>query len=235
MTTGSAVITGVGPGLGLSLVKAFAGIGLNVAAAARNTDKLGGLLDGIEGGDVRGYGCDVTDEVAVETLFDQAENDLGPVQVAVFNAGAYVPGSLLETSSADFENSWRIGCLGGFHVGKAAVSRMIGRGQGSVLFTGATAALRGGAKFHNLAVGKFGLRALSQSMAREFGPQGIHVAHVIVDGFILSERHAKVAAERPEDALLEPDEIAAEYVHLYQQHRSAWTQELDLRPWTEKF
>ena len=235
MSTGSAVITGVGPGLGRSLVKAFATSGLNVAAASRDPGKLGGLLDGIDGGEVRGYGCDVTDEIAVEALFDRAENDLGPIRVAVFNAGAYVPGSLLETTSAEFENSWRVGCLGGFHVGKAAASRMIGREEGSILFTGATAALRGGAKFHNLAVGKFGLCALSQSMAREFGPGGIHVAHIIVDGFILSERFASLAAERPEDALLDPDAIAAEYVHLHCQHRSAWTQELDLRPWTEKF
>lgn len=192
-------------------------------------------LGGAGDASVREYGCDVTDETAVETLFDQVENDLGPLKVAVFNAGAYIPAGVLETSSEDFEHAWRVGCLGAFHVGKAAVSRMIGREEGSVLFTGATAVLRGGAGFQNLAVGKFGLRALTQSMAREFGPKGIHVAHVIVDGFILSDRFADIAADRPPDALLEPDQIAAEYVHLHQQHRSAWTQELDLRPWTEKF
>lgn len=232
---GTAIVTGVGPGLGLSLVRAFAAKGLKVAAAARRADTLAELLDGIEGADVRGYGCDVSDEISVETLFDQAERDLGPLAVAIFNAGAYLPGGILETSAADFERCWRIGCLGGFHVGKAAAGRMIERNRGTIIFTGATAALRGGSRFHNLAVPKFGLRALAQSMAREFGPQGIHVAHVVIDGQILSERHADLIDQRPDDGLLLPDAIAAEYLHLHQQHRSAWTLELDLRPWVEKF
>jgi len=231
----SAVVVGVGPGLGASLVRTFATAGLNVAAAARDPDKVSDHVGGGEGGEVRLYGCDSTDETAVETLFDQAEADLGPVAVAVYNAGAFVPASILETSSADFERCWRVGCLGGFHVGKAAATRMQPRGQGTIILTGATAALRGGGRFHNLAVGKFGLRALAQSMARELGPQGLHIAHVIIDGMIQSERHAHLGEERGPDSLLEPDEIAAEYLHLHNQHRSAWTLELDLRPWVEKF
>ena len=231
---GTAVITGVGPGLGASLVRAFAARGFKVAAASRRADALTDILVDVEG-DVRAYGCDVSDEVEVDTLFDRAEADLGPIEVAVFNAGSRVRGGVLELSSADFEESWRIGCLGGFHIGKAAASRMLPRGRGTILFTGATAALRGGAGFATLAVPKFGLRALAQSMAREFGPQGLHIGHVIVDGMILSERHGELAKLRPEDGLLAPDAIAAEYVHLHDQHRSAWTLELDLRPWVEKF
>lgn len=233
--TGTAVIAGVGPGLGASLVRAFAAKGLKVAAAARRVDALAEVVDDITDTEVRAYGCDVSDEADVDTLFERAEADLGPVEVAVFNAGSRVRGGMLELSSADFEQSWRIGCLGGFHVGRAAARRMLPRERGTILFTGATAALRGGAGFLTLAVPKFGLRALAQSMAREFGPQGLHIGHVIVDGMILSERHAELAKQRPDDGLLSPDAIASEYVHLHEQHRSAWTLELDLRPWAEKF
>ncbi len=231
----SAIVVGVGPGLGASLVRAFAATGLNVAAVARDPDKVSDHVAVDGSSDVRLYGCDATDETAVETVFDQAETDLGPVDVAVYNAGAFVPGGIMETSSEEFERCWRVGCLGGFHVGKAAAGRMLPRGEGTIVMTGATAALRGGARFHNLAVPKFGLRALAQSMARELGPQGIHIGHVIIDGMIQSERHADLGNERGPDSLLEPDAIAAEYVRLHQQHRSAWTLELDLRPWVEKF
>ncbi|MEQ8666878.1 MAG: SDR family NAD(P)-dependent oxidoreductase [Rhodospirillales bacterium] len=232
---GCAVIAGVGPGLGASLVRAFAAKGFNIAAASRRVDALTGILGEVSGVETRAYGCDVSDEADVDTLFERAEADLGPVEVAIFNAGSRIRGGLLELSSADFEQSWRIGCLGGFHVGKAAASRMLPRARGTILFTGATAALRGGAGFLTLAVPKFGVRALAQSMARELGPQGLHVAHVIIDGQILSDRHAELARQRPEDGLLSPDAIAAEYVHLHEQPRSSWTQELDLRPWVEKF
>ena len=168
-------------------------------------------------------------------LFARVSSDLGEPDVVAFNAGAFVHKGVLETESAEFERCWRIGCLGGFHVGKAAAEIMVRRGRGTLLFTGATASLRGGANFHNLAVPKFGLRALAQSMAREFGPSGVHVAHVIIDGQILSERTAGLARERPEDALLAPDAIAGNYLALHRQPRSAWTHELDLRPWVEKF
>jgi len=146
----------------------------------------------------------------------------------------------METSVEEFERCWKTACLGGFLVGREAVRAMLaakpgGRHRGTLLFTGATASLRGGAMFHNLAVGKFGLRALAQSMAREFQPQGIHVAHVIIDGQIASERTGRSVAERGEDAVLDPDAIAETYYQLHLQPPSAWTLELDLRPYVEKF
>jgi NAD(P)-dependent dehydrogenase (short-subunit alcohol dehydrogenase family) len=230
-----AVIVGVGPGLGFALVRRFARAGMAVAMAARERGKLERLLERtpIEG--ARAYACDATDRVAVDRLFTEVDRDLGAPEVVVFNAGAFQPGSILEIDPADFERCWRIGCLAGFLVGQAAARRMVRAGRGTILFTGATAALRGSARFANLAVPKFGLRALAQSMARELGPSGIHVGHVIIDGQIRSERYAHLAAERGPDALLEPDAIAEMYYQLHVQPRSAWTLELDLRPWSERF
>lgn len=233
----TALIVGVGPGLGAALARCFAGAGMDVAVAARDAARMAPLAAELEasGRRVRAYACDVTKEAEVEALFGSVTADLGAPGVVVFNAGAFVRKGLLETAADEFERCWRVGCLGGFLVGRAAARLMVPRGSGSILFTGATASLRGGANFHNLAVPKFGLRALAQSMAREFGPQGVHVAHVIIDGQILSQRHGALAAERPADALLSPDAIAENYLHLHRQHRSAWTQELDLRPWVERF
>jgi NAD(P)-dependent dehydrogenase (short-subunit alcohol dehydrogenase family) len=158
----------------------------------------------------------------------------------VHNAAGFVRKPLLETSAAEFEQGWRNACLGGFLVGREAVRLMLSHGEnerhrGTVIFTGATAALRGGANFQNMAVAKFGVRALAQSMAREFQPRGIHVAHVIIDGQIESERAGRSVAERGIDAVLAPDAIAEAYYQLHLQPPSAWTQELDLRPYVEKF
>jgi NAD(P)-dependent dehydrogenase (short-subunit alcohol dehydrogenase family) len=230
-----AVIVGVGPGLGFALVRRFARAGMAVALAARSKERLEQLLaaEPVEG--ARAYACDATDKAAVERLFTEVERDLGAPGVVVFNAGAFRPGGILEIGPDDFEQCWRIGCLAGFLVGQAAARRMVAQGHGTILFTGATAALRGSARFANLAVPKFGLRALAQTMARELGPQGVHVGHVIIDGQILSGRYAHLAAERAPDALLEPDAIAEMYYQLHVQPRSAWTLELDLRPWAEKF
>jgi len=228
----TALIVGAGVGLGAALVRAFAGAGMAVAAARRGTEALAPLADEVG---ARAYPCDVTREAEVEALFEAVTADLGAPDVVAFNAGAFVRKGLLDTTADEFERCWRVGCLGGFLVGRAAARLMVPRGSGSILFTGATASLRGGANFHNLAVPKFGLRALAQSMARELGPRGVHVAHVIIDGQILSERHAALVAERPPDGLLSPDAIAENYLHLHRQHRSAWTQELDLRPWVERF
>jgi NAD(P)-dependent dehydrogenase (short-subunit alcohol dehydrogenase family) len=230
-----AVIVGVGPGLGFALVRRFARAGMAVAAGARSKERLEELLAGepVEG--ARAYACDATDRAAVDRLFAQVEQDLGAPEVMVFNAGAFRPGGILEIDPGDFEQCWRIGCFAGFLVGQAAARRMVAQGHGTILFTGATAARRGSARFANLAVPKFGLRALAQSMARELGPQGVHVGHVIIDGQILSERYAHLAAGRGPDALLEPDAIAEMYYQLHAQPRSAWTLELDLRPWSEKF
>lgn len=229
-----ALVVGAGPGLGAALARAFAGAGMTVAAARQDSAKLQPLMEELGDG-ARAYACDATDEAAVAQLFDGISADMGEPDVVVYNAGAFVKKGILESTADELERCWRIGCLGGFLVGQRAARIMEPKGRGTILFTGATASLRGGARFHNLAVPKFGLRALAQSMARELGPKGIHVAHVIVDGQIMSERYAGLAEERAEDGLLDPDAIARAYLDLHRQHRSAWTQELDLRPWVERF
>ncbi len=232
-----ALIAGVGPALGASLGRVFGEAGMGVALAARDMDNLAPFVEEIGGlgGEARAYGCDVAEQGDVDSLFERVSKDLGDPDIVVFNAGTFVFKGILETEADEFENCWRVGCLGGFHVGQAAARVMAPRGSGTILFTGATASLRGGARFLNLAVPKFGLRALAQSMARELGAQGVHVAHVIIDGQILSERWADVAKDKPDDGLLAPDAIAQNYLNLHRQHRSAWTHELDLRPWAEKF
>ena len=228
----SALVVGVGPGLGAALARRFARGGLPTAVAARNGSRLDDLAREIGG---RAYGCDATDEDQATALIERVEAEIGALALVAYNAGAFLPKSVLDTPVAEFERCWRVGCLGGFLIGRAAARGMAARGAGTILFTGATASLRGGAGFVNLAVGKFGLRAVAQSMARELGPKGVHVAHVIVDGQIDSERYARLRAERGPDALLHPDAIAESYWQLHLQPRSAWTQELDLRPWSEKF
>lgn len=228
----SAVIVGVGPGLGSSLVRTFANEGYVVVAGARSASALPDFET--KDGRVVPLDCDATKGADVERLFEQAAA-LGPTEVAVFNVGAFVRASVLDTDPAEFERCWRVGCFAGFLVGQAAARRMIERGAGTILFTGATASLRGGPNFVNLASPKFGLRAVAQSMARELGPKGIHVAHVVIDGQIHSERYAHLAAERGPDSLLDPNAIAETYLALHRQPRSAWTHEVDLRPWSEKF
>ncbi|HXV25680.1 MAG TPA: SDR family NAD(P)-dependent oxidoreductase [Alphaproteobacteria bacterium] len=232
MTKNVALIVGVGPGLGAALARRFAKGGVTVALAARRREQLAGLAEEIGG---RAYACDVADEASVEELFGKVGRELGAPGIVIYNAGAYSPGGILEISPAEFERCWRVGCLGGFFVGQRAARSMVAEGRGTILFTGATASLRGGVGFANLAVGKFGLRALAQSMARELGPKGIHVAHVIIDGQIRSERYAHLEKERPADGLLDPAAIADTYWQLHTQPRSAWTLELDLRPWVERF
>jgi NAD(P)-dependent dehydrogenase (short-subunit alcohol dehydrogenase family) len=221
-TNETALVVGVGPGLGAALARRFAKTGLSVAMAAREASRLTALADEISG---RAYSCDATKEDQVEALFKRVVADIGAPDLVVYNAGAYLPKSVLETEPAEFERCWRIGCLGGFLVGRAAAQAMLAKGAGTILFTGATASLRGSAGFVNLAVGKFGLRAVAQSMARELGPRGIHVAHIVIDGQIGSG----------EDGMLKPEAIAETYWQLHQQPPSAWTQEIDLRPATEKF
>ncbi len=230
-----AVVVGVGPGLGWALVRRFATAGMQVAMAARRKERLDALLESEPRAGVWAYPCDATDAAAVAALFDRVERDLGPPDLVVFNAGLYRPGGILEIDPADFEDCWRIGCFGGFLVGQAAARRMVERGRGTILFTGATASLRGSSGFASLAVPKFGLRALAQSMARELGPKGIHVAHIVIDGQIRSERYEHLLGQRGPDSLLEPEAIAEVYYQLHRQPRSAWTQELDLRPWVERF
>ena len=232
-----AVVVGVGPGLGAAVARAFALSGMAVAVAARRIEKLTDLTEELHGLGSKAIrvGCDATREADVEALFARVRSELGLPDVVVFNASGYARGSVLDIKIEDFERSWRGACLGGLLVGRAAARVMVGRGRGTILFTGATASLRGGANFAGFAVGKFGLRALAQAMARELGPNGVHVAHVIIDGQIRSEAYAELARSRAPDGLLAPDAIAANYLFLHRQHRSAWTHELDLRPWVEKF
>lgn len=241
------LIFGAGPGLGAAVARRFAREGYGVGVAARDVNRLEEMLPALtEAGaaDARAFACDVGSPQFVAEAFREAQATLGTPRVVVYNVGAFVHKGIAETTADEFEHCWRVGCMGGFLVGQQAVQAMqrlaprAGDGaQGTLIFTGATASLRGGARFHNLAVGKFGLRALAQSMAREFGPQGIHVAHAIIDGQIRAEHRGGrySASERGDDALLEPDAIAESYWHLHNQPRNAWTHELDLRPWVEPF
>jgi NAD(P)-dependent dehydrogenase (short-subunit alcohol dehydrogenase family) len=221
-----AIIIGVGPGLGTALVERCAREGLAVSAGARNAERLRALLDQRDLKDVAAAACDVTDHASVDDLFASAISVHGTPSLVVFNASGFGRGGILDLTASQMEAAWRVGCLGGFHVGQAAARAMIPQGRGSIIFTGATASLRGSANFAPFAVAKFGLRALTQSLARELGPKGIHVAHTLIDGQI---------GDDPNDAKLRPAEIADAYWHLHRQPRSAWTQELDLRPWVEKF
>ena len=235
-TPESAIIFGVGPGLGWALVKRFAADNMRVTAVARDKAKLDALVKSAEHRDtIRTFAADVSRIEDISRVFDSVDRESGAPDVVVFNAGAFQKGSVLDIDPAEFERCWRIGCLGGFLVGQAAARRMVARGHGTIIFSGATAALRGSAGFANLAVPKFGLRALGQSMARELGPRGIHVAFAIIDGQIDSERYRHLIKERGADSLLAPDAIAETYLQLHRQPRSAWTQEVDLRPWSEKF
>jgi len=222
-----AVVVGAGPGLGAAVVRRFAREGFSVAAVARSESTLAGLVD------AKPFTADTTDAASVSSSATSIAKSLGPIDVLVYNAGAFQMGSVLELSPADFERCWRANCLGGFLWAREVAGDMVKRGAGTIIFTGATASLRGGARFSALAVGKFGLRALSQSLARELGDKGVHVAHAIVDGQIESSRTKQ--AGRDASTVLSPDAIADAYWYLHTQARSAWTQELDLRPNVEKW
>ena len=227
---GSVLIAGVGPGLGLAVATRFARDGYRVAMLARNRDRLSAMAAQMPDR-LAAIPCDVTNPAEVDAAFEETEQRLGPLVCAVFNAGAYRPGSILDIAPDDFEHCWRVGAFAGFLVGQAAARRMVARGSGTILFTGATASLRGGANFANLASPKFALRAVAQSMARELGPRGIHVAHIIIDGQIGGGDDGG----RLPDSRLAPDAIVEAYLDLHRQHRSAWSQEIDLRPWVERF
>ena len=229
-----ALVVGVGPGLGAALIRRFAREGMGVAIAARRLDKLRDLAAETGG---RAYACDATSEISVDDLFAAVERDLGVPRLVVFNAGAFVRKPVVELTPAEVESAWRACCLGGFLVGRAAARAMLPGGPGTILLTGATAALRGSANFAAFAIGKFGLRALAQSMARELGPQGVHVAHTIIDGAIdtawIAENFPARYKLKSEDGILNPEHIADAYWGLHAQPRDAWTHELDLRPWME--
>lgn len=233
-TQGSVIVAGVGPGLGLAIAKRFAREGHGVLMVARDAGKLDRFAE-MDPKHLAGFSADVTDPAAVEAAAQEAERRFGPLACAVFNAAPWRTGSILDIAPDDFESCWRVGALGGLLLGQAAARRMVPLGAGSILFTGATASLRGGSGFANFASHKFALRGLAQSMARELGPKGVHVAHIIIDGQVRSDESEHLLAERGPDSLLEPDAVAEAYWQLHGQHRTAWTHEVDLRPWAERF
>ncbi|QCI64694.1 SDR family oxidoreductase [Phreatobacter stygius] len=238
---GVCLVVGAGEGVGSAIARAFARDGLTVCLTRRprHLDTLERLAASIreDGGKAHAFGVDAREETEMVELFDRIEAEIGPLAVVVFNIGANVWFPIVETTTRVYTKVWEMAALAGFLTGREAARVMTPRGRGTVIFTGATASLRGRAQFSAFAGAKHGLRALAQSMARELGPKGLHVAHVVIDGTIdgsfargrlpdLDERLAR-------DEVLKPDEIARNYVWLHRQGRSAWTHEMDLRPWTE--
>jgi NAD(P)-dependent dehydrogenase (short-subunit alcohol dehydrogenase family) len=238
----NAIVVGAGAsaGLGAALCRRLAREGLRVFAAARTKEKLDGLAREIEGagGELVPVVADTTVEGDVLALFDRVEGE-GTPELVVYNAGNNRISGLVDMTAAFFEDAWRVCCLGGFLVGRESARRMVPQGGGTLLFTGATASLKARPPFTAFASAKAALRALAFAMAREFGPQGLHVGHVIVDGAIdgemINSRFPQLKQSRGEDGLLSPDAIADAYWMLHVQHRSAWTLELDLRPFKESF
>jgi len=238
-TTRVALVMGAGDGLGGAIARRFARAGFCVCAVRRNREKLDPLCREIEvaGGRVHAFGVDARKEDEVVALFDRIERDIGPILVAVHNIGANVTFPIRDMESRKYFKVWEMACFSGFLLGREAARRMVPRHRGTILFTGATASLRGRAGLSAFAGAKHALRALAQSMARELGPEGVHVAHVVVDGPIdmpwIRENFPDLIRQRPADGLLKPDDIADSYLWLHEQPRSAWTFELDLRPWVE--
>lgn len=240
-----ALIIGAGDATGGAIARRFAREGLTACVTRRYLDKLQPLLERIraDGGTAHGFASDARREEEVVALVEQIESTIGPIEVLVFNIGANVPASILDETARKYFKIWELACLGGFLAGREVAKRMVAREglahKGTIIFTGATASLRGGANFAAFAGAKHALRALAQSMARELGPRGIHVAHVVVDGSIdtafIRENFPQRYALKEQDGILNPDHIADNYWMLHRQPRDAWTHELDLRPWLEKF
>ena len=239
---GVCLVIGAGDGLGGAIARAFAAEGhpVVVTRRARHLNQLEELAGDIgrEGGAAHAFGIDARSEDETAALFDRVEREIGPIEVVVFNIGANVRFGIRETTARVFTKVWEMACFAGFLAGREAARAMAPRGRGSILFTGATASMRGREGFGAFASAKAGLRMLAQSMARELGPQGIHVAHTIIDGAIDTEWIAKNFPQRhalkSQDGILNPEHIADAYWMLHSQPRDAWTHELDLRPWIEK-
>jgi NAD(P)-dependent dehydrogenase (short-subunit alcohol dehydrogenase family) len=225
-----ALIVGAGSGLSASLARLFAREGLKVALAARNSEKLAPLC--AETG-AKAFACDAINPEQVARMFTAVEETVGAPDVVVYNASARARGPVAELVPAEVERAIMVSAYGGFLVAREAVKRMLPKGHGAVLFTGASASVKGYPLSGPFAMGKFALRGLAQSMARELAPQGIHVGHFVIDGAIRNPGRVE-PADRP-DSMLDPDAIAASYLHLLQQPRSAWTWEVELRPWVERF
>jgi NAD(P)-dependent dehydrogenase (short-subunit alcohol dehydrogenase family) len=237
----AALVIGAGDGLGSAVARAFAAEGLAVCITRRprHQDELEALAADImaAGGQAHAFGVDARSEDDMAAVFARIEAEIGPLEVVVFNIGANVRFPIRETTARVFTKVWEMACFAGFLAGREAAKAMVPRGRGSILFTGATASTRGRDGFAAFASAKAGLRALAQSMARELGPQGIHVAHVVVDGAIdgvfTRENRPDAEALLARDEILKPADIAPNFVMLHRQPRSAWTHELDLRPWKE--
>ena len=234
-----AVVVGAGSGTGAEVAKLLAAEGYSVVLARRDAAWLAPLVAEIEqqGGDALAVAADASDETQVALLFDAAEQRFGPPELVVFNVAGITMGQVVDTDTGQFEDMWRASSLGGFLVGREAARRMLPRGSGSILFVGATASVKSSAGFAAFGAGKQGLRAVAGSLARELGPEGIHVGHLIIDGIIdvprVHERMPEIAAAKGEGGLIDPKSIAATLLWLHKQPRDAWTFELDLRPFKE--
>lgn len=226
----SALIVGAGAGLSASLARLLARERMQVALAARST---GDLADLCRETGARAFACDATKRADVEALFTAVEGAIGAPDVVVYNASGRARGPLVDLDPADVERAIAVSAFGGFLVAQAAARRMLPHGHGAILFTGASASVKGYPQSAPFAMGKFALRGLAQSMARELAPAGIHVAHFVIDGGIRSASRP-TPADKP-DSFLDPDAIAASYLHVLKQPRSAWTWEIELRPWVERF
>lgn len=231
-STETALIVGTGSGLSASVARLLAKEGARVTLAARDTAKLAPLVKETGALAVR---CDATDAAQVEAMFAGVEAKLGVPDFVLYNASYRTRGPFVTLDPVEVERSIAVSAFGGFLVAQAAARRMLPRGSGAIFFTGASASVKGYAESAPFAMGKFALRGLAQSMARELAPQGIHVAHFVIDGAIRQSLADPRAGQRGADSLLSPDEIAKTYLHIYRQQRSAWTWEVELRPWVERF
>ncbi len=237
----SAIIIGAGDATGGAIARRFAKAGYATIATRRTAAALQPLIEQIQsdGGEAYGFGSDARDEDAVIALFDKVEREIAPIEVCVFNIGANVYFPITQTSARVYRKVWEMAAFAGFLTGREAARHMLPREKGTIIFTGATASMRGSAGFSAFAGAKFALRALAQSMARELGPKGIHVAHSILDGAIdtawIKQNFPDRYALKDQDGILCPDAIAQAYWQIHIQDRSAWTHELDLRPWMETF
>lgn len=235
------LVIGAGDATGGAIAKRFAREGYIACVTRRSADKLQALVDEIraEGGQAFGFGSDARKEEEVKALVEQIERDIGPIEAFVFNIGANVPCSILDETPRKYFKIWEMACFAGFLTSQAVAKRMVTRERGTLLFTGATAGLRGAAGFAAFAGAKHAIRALAQSMARELGPRNIHVAHVVVDGAIdtafIRDTFPDLYARKDQDGILDPEHIADNYWFLHSQPRDAWTFELDLRPWMERW